>query len=159
MATDNATTLVGNLTRDPELSFTPSGMAICKFGLAVNRRWQKDGEWEEKVSFFDCVVWGRMGENVAESLQKGVRAIVHGRLDMQSWEDKETGKARNKIELIVESIGPELKWATTPVVERNEREGGGGFADRQPDFDPGPAQQRRAPARAAAGPPPDEEPF
>ncbi len=161
MATDNATTLVGNLTRDPELSFTNSGMAICKFGLAVNRRWQKDGEWEEKVSFFDVLVWGQFGENVAESVEKGNRVIVVGRLDQQSWEDKETGKNRSKVEIVAESVGPDLKWATT-VVTRNERsEGWAG--DREPDFTPGASTRgsgrRSAPAAPSQPAYDDEEPF
>lgn len=159
---DNTVTLVGNVTRDPELRFTNSGMAICAFGLAVNRRWPSrstPGEWEEKVSFFDVVAWGQFGENVAESVGKGNRVIVCGRLDQQTWEDKDTGKNRSKIEVVAESIGPDLKWATT-VVTRNERSGGGGFADREPDFDPGPSASRGGGrGRAAAQPSYDEEPF
>lgn len=161
MAIDNCVTIVGNVTRDPELAFTTSGMALAKFGLAVNRRWQKGDEWEEKVSFFDVIAWGKLGENVAETLSKGNRVIVMGRLDQQTWEDKESGGNRSKVELIAEAVGADLKWATATIV-RNEKEGGGAFG-REPDFDSGRAApaQRPAPRSAAARTAhlPAEEPF
>src|SRR5580704_4967237 len=86
----NSITLVGNVTRDPELRFTPSGQATTSFGLAVNRRWQnrQTQEWEEQVSFFDVVCWREMAENAAESLTKGTRIVVTGRLEQRSWDDK-----------------------------------------------------------------------
>ena len=86
MAYDNTVTVVGNVTRDPELRFTPNGAAVTNFGLAWNRKGQND---EEVVSFFDITCWRSLAENVAESITKGARVIVHGRLDQRSWENQE----------------------------------------------------------------------
>ena len=94
MATGNNVTLVGNITRDPELRFTASGQAKANFGIAVNRRWQnrQSQEWEEATSFFNVVCWGDMGENVGESIQKGARILVTGRLEQRSWETEQGEK-------------------------------------------------------------------
>ena len=118
-------TVVGNVTRDPELRFTPSGQAVATFGVAVNRRWQnrQNQQWEESTSFFDVVAWGSLGENVAESVNKGARVIVTGRLEQRTWETQE-GQKRSVIEVIADEVGPSLRWATAQVV-RNERQGGG----------------------------------
>lgn len=115
------TTLVGNVTRDPELRFTPSGAATASFGLAVNRRWQKNGQWEESTSFFDVVCWRELAENLCESVQRGARVIVTGRLDQHSFET-EGGEKRSRVQLIADEIGPSLRWATAQVV-KNERRG------------------------------------
>lgn len=125
MANGNNVDLVGNVTRQPELRFTPSGQAVATFGLAVNRRWQnrQTQQWEEATSFFDIVCWGQLGENVAESVTRGTRLIVTGRLDQRSWETQE-GDKRSKIEVIADEVGPSLRWATASVV-RNERQQGG----------------------------------
>jgi single-strand DNA-binding protein len=84
----NTIVLVGNITRDPELRFTPSGQPTTTFGLAVNRRWQnrQTQEWEEATSFFDIVCWRELAENASESLRRGSRVIVTGRLEQRSWE-------------------------------------------------------------------------
>ena len=95
----NSVTLIGNLTRDPELRFTTGGRGVASFGLAVNRRWQQNGEWQEQVSFFNVVCWGDLGENVATTLNKGSRAIVTGRLEQRSYETSE-GEKRNVFEII-----------------------------------------------------------
>jgi len=155
MSNGNSVTLVGNVTRDPELRFTPTGQATASFGLAVNRRWQnrQSGDWEEAVSFFDVVCWREMAENVSESLSRGSRVIVTGRLEQRSWEKE--GEKRSKIEVVADEIGPSLRWATATVT-KNERRGpgdGGGA--------PAPAG---ASARPAANEAPanygyDEEPF
>ena len=160
----NTVTLVGNITRDPELRFTPNGQANATFGLAVNRRYQdRQGEWQESTSFFDVVCWREMAENAAESLTKGSRIIVTGRLEQRSWESQE-GDKRSKIEVIADEIGPSLRWATAAIT-RNERRSpadapagggsGGGYAPR-----PAPAPAAASPAPSA---PPygsyDEEPF
>lgn len=121
---DSAFTAVGNLARDPELRFTQGGQAVVSFGLAVNRRWQKNGQWEEEVSFIDVTAWGTLAENVSECLNKGDRALVCGRIQQQSWESKE-GEKRNKIVVQADSIGPDLRWATATVVKNDRREGGG----------------------------------
>jgi single-strand DNA-binding protein len=127
MANGNSVTLVGNITRDPELRFTPSGQANATFGLAVNRRWQnrQTNEWEEAVSFFNVVCWREMAENASESLQKGSRVIVTGRLEQRSWETQD-GEKRSVVEVVADEIGPSLRWATAAIT-RNERKGGGDF--------------------------------
>ena len=116
---DNTVTLVGNLTRDPELRFTNSGRPQVSFGLAVNRRCQQNGEWEEQTCFFNVVAWAQLAENVGESLSKGSRVIVTGRLEQRSWETQD-GEKRVVIEIVADEIGPSLRWATAQV-ERNER--------------------------------------
>jgi single-strand DNA-binding protein len=125
----NTVELIGNLTRQPELRFTPNGAAVASFGLAVNRRWrnQQSNEWEEQTSFFDVVCWRDLAENVAESLDKGARVIVVGRLEQRSWETQE-GEKRSKVEVIADEVGPSLRWATAQVskTERVRGDGGGG---------------------------------
>lgn len=119
---DNTTVLVGNVTRDPELRYTPSGAAVATFGLAVNRRWQnrQTQEWEEQVSFFDVKCWAQMAENVVESVVKGTRAVVVGRLEQRSWET-DGGEKRSKVEVVADEVGPSLRWATAQV-QRIERD-------------------------------------
>lgn len=107
-------TLIGNLTMDPELRFTPSGIAMARIGLAVNRRYQRDGEWQEQTSFFYGTVWREQAESVAESLQKGARVIVSGQMEQRTWQDKE-GQDRESIEVRIDEIGPSLRWATATV--------------------------------------------
>ena len=146
---DNTVTLIGNLTRDPELRYTTGGRGVASFGLAVNRRYQVNGEWQEQTSFFNVVCWGELGENAAASLTKGSRAIVTGRLEQRSWETQE-GEKRSVVEVVADEVGPSLRWAQAQI-ERNERSssrrrlrrrrrrrgGGGGGA--------GAAQRRRLP--------------
>jgi len=134
----NTVELVGNLTRDPELRFTANGTAMATFGLAVNRRWrnQQSNEWEEQTSFFDVVCWRDLAENVAESLNKGTRVMVVGRLEQRSWESQE-GDKRSKVEVIADEVGPSLRWATADVVKAERRGGdGGGFQAPQPAAPP-----------------------
>ena len=129
MAPGNTVNIVGNVTRDPELRFTPSGQAVANFGVAVNRRWQnrQTQEWEEAVSFFDVTCWGQLAENVAESVQKGTRVVVDGRLDQRSWET-EQGDKRSKVEIVADEVAPSLRWATASITKNERREGGdGGF--------------------------------
>ena len=151
MANGNTVELVGNITRDPELRFTPSGAAVANFGLAVNRRWrnQQTNEWEEQVSFFDIVCWRELAENVTESLTKGSRVMVSGRLDQRSWETQD-GDKRSKVEVVADEIGPSLRWATAQVTKTERREGGSGGGYNAPP----PAQEP-----PAAGYSDDEEPF
>jgi single-strand DNA-binding protein len=149
----NSVTLVGNITRDPELRYTPTGAATCQFGLAVNRRWQnrQTSEWEEATSFFNVVAWREMAENAGESLQKGARVIVTGRLEQRSWETPD-GEKRSVVEVVADEIGPSLRWATAQVV-RNERRPGEGGA---PSGGGGGASSRPVPNEPAYA---DEEPF
>src|SRR2546430_1133288 len=122
MSNGNSVTLVGNITRDPELRFTPSGQANATFGLAVNRRWQnrQTNEWEEAVSFFNVVCWREMAENASQSLSKGSRVIVTGRLEQRSWQTQE-GEKRSVIEVVADEIGPSLRGATAEVPRHQRR--------------------------------------
>lgn len=121
----NHITLTGNATRDPEIRFVPSGAAVVNFGLACNRRWfdKQANEWTEEVAFFDIVCWRDLAENVAESVTKGTRLIVTGRMEQRSWET-DNGEKRYKMEVIADEIGPSLRWATAQV-SKNERSGPG----------------------------------
>ncbi len=125
---DNTVTLIGNLTREPEIRFTNNGRAITTFGLAVNRRYQVNGEWQENTSFFNVVAWGQIGENTAHSLHKGARVIVAGRLEQRSYETQD-GDKRNVVEVVADEIGPSLRWATAQV-ERTDRRTADDGADR-----------------------------
>ena len=117
MSNANSVTLIGNLVDDPELRFTPSGVAMAKIRFAVNKRYQnRDGEWQEETSFFGGTCWRDMAENVAESLQKGLRVIVIGELQQRSWETQE-GDKRSVVEVDIKEIGPSVRWATTTVTK------------------------------------------
>ena len=98
---DSNVTLVGNVTKEPEIRYTSGGRAQVSFGLAVNRRYQVNNEWQEQTSFFNVVAWGTLAENVAASLTKGSRAVVTGRLEQRTYETKE-GEKRNVVEVIAE---------------------------------------------------------
>ena len=123
---DSTVTVVGNLTRDPEIRYTAGGAAKASFGMAVSRRWQnrQSQEWEEQTSFFNVVCWREMAENVCESIGKGARVVVSGRLEQRSWET-ENGEKRSVVEIVADEVGPSLRWATAQIT-RNERRGGGG---------------------------------
>ena len=121
---DNTVTIVGNVTRDPELRYTTGGRGVASFGMAVNRRYQVNGEWQEQTSFFNVVCWGDLGENAATSLTKGARAIVTGRLEQRSWETAE-GEKRSVVEVVADEVGPSLRWAQAQV-EKTARTGGDG---------------------------------
>jgi single-strand DNA-binding protein len=136
MASENSVTLVGNLTRDPELRYTTGGRGVASFGLAVNRRYQQNGEWQEQTSFFNITAWGDLGENLAASVTKGSRVIVTGRLQQREYQTKE-GENRTIVEVIADEAGPSLRWAQAQV-ERISRDaapsgGGDGGAGRAPD--------------------------
>ena len=122
----NSVTLIGNLVDDPELRFTPSGVALAKVRFAVNRRWQdRNGEWQEDTSFFRGTCWRDVAENVAESLTKGARVVITGRLKQRTWETNE-GEKRSVVESDIQEIGPSLRWATATVTRTPRAEGGGG---------------------------------
>lgn len=152
MATNsNSITLVGNLTRDPELRYTQGGRALASFGLAVNRRYQVQGEWQEDTSFFNVVAWGDLGENVAASLNKGNRAIVFGRLEQREYENRE-GEKRTVFEVIADEVGPGLRWAQAQVERTSRSDGDGGGAG---GGGAGGAASQRTPDPVYG----DEEPF
>ncbi|HET8989582.1 MAG TPA: single-stranded DNA-binding protein [Acidimicrobiales bacterium] len=122
---DNSITVVGNITRDPELKFLNSGQAAVRLSVAVNRRWQnrQTQEWEERVSYFEVAGYGALAENAANSLTKGTRVIVTGRLEQRSWET-ENGDKRSIVEINADEIAPSLRYATAVVTKTPRGEGG-----------------------------------
>ncbi|HEV3172125.1 MAG TPA: single-stranded DNA-binding protein [Actinocrinis sp.] len=129
MAGETVITVVGNLTDDPELRFTPSGAAVASFTVASTPRTfdKNSNEWKDgDALFLRCSIWRQAAENVAESLTKGMRVVVQGRLKQRSYETRE-GEKRTVVELDVEEIGPSLKYATAKVTKASRGTGGGGF--------------------------------
>ena len=128
MAGETTITIIGNLTNDPELRFTPSGAAVANFTVASTPRTfdRQANEWKDgETLFMRCSVWRDAAENVAESLQRGTRVLVSGRLKSRSYETKE-GEKRTVVELDVDEVGPSLRYATAKVA-KTSRGGGGGF--------------------------------
>lgn len=141
--------VTGNLTRDPELRFTQGGQAVCSFGIAVNRGKDKPGE------FFDVTVWEEQAECVAESLTKGDRVMVIGRLSYRTWET-DGGDKRSKVEIVAYEVGPSLRWARVTGIEKLQRGDGGGSIDNPVGRGSG---QRRGPARQEVTYDYGDEPF
>ena len=157
MATNlNNVTVVGNITRDPEMRFTANGRSTTNFGIAVNRSWrnQQTQEWDEQTSFFNVVAWAQLAENVSESLSKGSRVIVNGRLEQRSWETQD-GEKRSVIEIVADEVGPSLRWATAKI-ERNERSSEMGDRPRAAGTAGSGGGGQSAPPSESFG---DEEPF
>lgn len=148
MAFDNNIVIVGNLTRDPELRFTQSGIPVCSMGVVWNQRSGSNGE--EKAHFFNVTCWRDLAENCAASLSKGMRVVVYGRIDYSSWEDRDSGQTRSKVEIQADEVSPSLKWATAEVHRKSSN--GGDFGDSAGSG--GSAVQPAAPAYD-----PNEEPF
>jgi len=157
---DNTVTVIGNITRDPELRFTAGGQALTTFGLASNRRWtnRQSGQQEESTSFFDVSCWGSLAENVADSLAKGNRVVVSGRLEQRSWETQE-GEKRSKVEIVADEIGPSLRWATAKPQRTESRNGQAGGAQGQGGSNPPQGGSGYAPAPAGPAYDENEEPF
>ncbi|HWJ65601.1 MAG TPA: single-stranded DNA-binding protein [Nocardioides sp.] len=133
MAGDTVITVIGNLTDDPELRFTPSGAAVANFTVASTPRTfdRQTSEWKDgETLFLRCSIWRQAAENVAESLQKGMRVIAQGRLVSRSYEDRE-GQKRTVNELQVDEVGPSLTWATAKVTRASRSGGGGGYGGGQ----------------------------
>ncbi len=154
MAGETVITVIGNLTGDPELRFTPSGAAVASFTVASTPRTldKATNEWKDgEALFLRCSIWRQAAENVAESLQKGMRVMVQGRLKQRSYETKE-GEKRTVIELDVEEVGPSLKYATAKVnrTTRGGGNGGGGGFGGAPSGG-GPADDPWASAPAGGG--------
>jgi len=152
-AGDTVITLVGNLVDDPELRFTPSGAAVAKFRIASTPRFldKQTNEWKDGESLFlTCNVWRQAAENVAESLQRGMRVIVQGRLKQRSYETKE-GEKRTVYEVEVDEVGPSLRSATAKVNKTQRGGGGGGFGGAAVDNDPWASAAPAAPASAGSG--------
>jgi single-strand DNA-binding protein len=141
MASFNKVILVGNLTRDPELRYTPKGTAVAKLGLAVNRVWTSEsGEKKEEVTFIDVDVFGRTAENVGQYMRKGRPILIEGRLKLDQWDDKQTGQKRSKLSVVAETV----QFLGSP----GGNEGGAPPAPRAP-----------RPAAAASAPAPAAEPV
>jgi single-strand DNA-binding protein len=134
MAGETPITVVGNLTADPELRFTPSGAAVANFTVASTPRTfdRQTNEWKDQETLFlNCSVWRQAAENAAESLQRGMRVIVQGRLKARSYETRE-GEKRTVFEIDVEEVGPSLKMATAKVQKTSRSGGGQGFGGDDP---------------------------
>ena len=121
MGSFNKVILMGNLTRDPELRYTPSGTAVCNVGLAVNRRYQdQSGEWKEEPTFIDVTIWGKRGEAFSKFHQKGKPAFLEGSLRLDTWEDKQSGAKRSKLYVVADS------WEFVGAGKEGGGSGGGG---------------------------------
>ena len=139
MAGETIITVIGNLTGDPELRFTPSGAAVANFTVASTPRTfdRQSSEWKDgETLFMRCSVWREAAENVAESLHRGTRVIVTGRLKSRSWDDKETGQKRTVIEMDVDEVAPSLRYATTKITKTQRGGGGGSFGGGGSQEDP-----------------------
>lgn len=144
MASFNKVILVGNLTRDPELRYTPKGTAVAKIGLAVNRVWRTEtGETKEEVTFVDVDVFGRTAENVGQYMRKGSPILIEGRLRLDTWDDKQTGQKRSKLGVVAETV---------QFLSSGRAEGGGSAA-------PAPRSRPAAAAPAASASEGDEPPM
>src|SRR4030042_244049 len=132
----NNITIVGNLTRDPELRFTPSGTPVASLGLAVNKSIQnKDtGEWTSSADFFNIVAWFKLAENCAQSLIKGDRVLISGRLSQDNWEDKD-GQKRSAYKIIANIIAPSLEFASCKIEKNPKAESGIGPSEKSVNED------------------------
>lgn len=151
MSNDTPITIVGNLTEDPELRFTPSGVAVAKFSVAVNRRQfdRQANEWKDSGSDFHRVTaWRQLAEHIAETLTKGMRVIVVGDLRQRSWTDDKTNEKRYAWEITADAVGPDLSFATAAVtkVAKSHPQGGA------PADDAWSTASRTRPAASAAAP-------
>jgi single-strand DNA-binding protein len=153
MAGDTIITVVGNLTADPELRFTPSGAAVANFTVASTPRTfdRQTNEWKDgEALFLRCNIWRQPAEHVAESLTRGSRVIVSGRLKQRSFETRE-GEKRTVIELEVDEIGPSLRYATAKINKSTRGSGGGGFGGSGSAGGPPPDDPWSSPAPAGGG--------
>jgi single-strand DNA-binding protein len=153
MAGDTVITIIGNITGDPELRFTPSGAAVANFTVASTPRAfdRQSNEWKDgETLFMRCSVWRDAAENVAESLNRGTRVIVSGRLKSRSYETKE-GEKRTVIEMEVDEVGPSLRYASAKVTKTQRGNGGGGFGGGQQGGSFGGGQQQEDPWATGAG--------
>ncbi len=148
MASFNKVILLGNLTRDPEVRYTPKGSAVCDLGLAVNRAYTLDnGEKREEVTFVDVVLWARLAEIAGEYLKKGRPVFIEGRLQLDTWDDKQSGQKRSKLRV----IGETMQLLGSRPSGGGEGGGGGGDEDR------GSRGRPAAPPKSAAPAEPDDD--
>src|ERR1700743_148632 len=149
IANFNKVILIGNLPRDPELRYTPKGMAIAKIGLAINRNWTSEsGEKKEEVTFVDVDIFGRTAENVAQYMKKGRPIMVEGRLRLDQWDDKQTGQKRSRLGVVAETV----QFLGSPTSGGGGE--GGGDAPRRAAAPSAPAP---SPAAEPDMPPPDDD--
>jgi len=161
MAGETTITVIGNLTADPELRFTPSGAAVANFTVASTPRAfdKASGEWKDQEALFmRCNIWRQAAENVAETLTRGARVIVSGRLKQRSYETRE-GEKRTVVELEVDEIGPSLKYATAKINKVSRGGGGGGFGGSGSSGGPSDDPWGSAPMAGSGGGADDEPPF
>ncbi len=145
----NRVMLMGNLTRDPELRYTPSNTAVAQIGLAINYRWKdQNGEQREEVTFIDCEAWGRTAEVINQYLRKGRPIYVEGRLKLDQWQDKE-GNSRSKLKVVVENF----QFLDSKGSGGGDGEGGGGNYNRSPSQ----GQQRPPQQQRPSQPPPQQQ--
>ena len=148
MASFNKVILLGNLTRDPEVRYTPKGSAVCDLGLAVNRAYTlENGEKREEVTYVDVVLWARLAEIAGEYLKKGRPVFIEGRLQLDTWDDKQSGQKRSKLRVIGETM----------QLLGSRPSGGGGAGDSGADEDRGSRGRPAAPPKAAAPAEPDDD--
>ena len=148
MASLNKVLLIGNLTRDPEIRYTPKGSAVCDLGLAVNRRYKTEsGEWQEEVTFVDVVLWGKQAELAGQYLHKGRPVFIEGRLQMDTWEDKASGQKRSKIKIVCDNM--QFIDSKGGGGGGGDEGGGGGYSRQQPSRPP--MQQRPAQGGGGSG--------
>ena len=165
MAGETSITIVGNLTGDPELRFTPSGAAVANFNVAVTPRTfdKQANEWRDgETAFWRCNVWRDQAENAAESLEKGMRVVVQGRVESRSWDDKESGQRRSALQIQVDEVAPSLRYATAKVTKASRGQGGqgGGFQrGGGGSADPWAQASTRQGGQGWDGPSRDEPPF
>ncbi len=136
----NRVILVGNLTRDPEVKYTPSGMAVCEIGMAVSRKFKQGDQTREETAFVDVTLWGRTAEVAGEYLTKGRPALIEGRLQLDTWEDKQTQQKRSKLRV----VGEQLQL----LGSKNDAARGEAASE-----------QREQPSQSYSAPTPDEVPF
>ena len=149
MANLNKVMLIGNLTRDPEVKHTPSGKIVAELGLAINRVWTNDqGQKQEDTTFVDVTFWGRQAEAAQQYLTKGRPIYVEGRLNLDTWDDKETGKKRSKLRV----IGETFQFLDS---KPGGSGGGGGYSERPQQSSAAP-QQRSGPPQGASAAPADD---
>lgn len=135
MAFDNTVTIIGNVTRDPELRYLTSGTALASFGVAWNNRYKdRNGQQVEDTSFFDVTCWRELADNVSESISKGDRVIIYGKLEQRSWETQD-GEKRSKVEIVADEVAPSLRWATARV-EKIRRDGPAGGSGGGGNYEP-----------------------
>lgn len=161
MANLNKVMLIGNLTRDPELRYTPKGTAVAAFGLAVNRVWNNDqGQQQEEVTFLDIEAWGRTAETAGKYLTKGRPVFIEGRLKLDSWEDKETKQKRSRLKIVAEVI--QFLSAPRGAEFRGGEEGQGGEGPAPRRSSPRPSGPPASESSGGSGdepPPKDDIPF